>query len=151
MISLLSHSYRPYHHMCLTKQFRADLCWWQTFLPAWNGVFVLPPQSEPSVCFASDASGQWGCGGRWDAQWSNNDSPHYFLRVGSSTAVWGLMWQGRTVLCWCDNQAAVCSLAAWFCWDARLLHLLRRIDLTQLDPVAQFYCGKGLVDSTQKI
>ena len=69
MISLLSHSYRPYHHIRLTKQFRADLCWWHTFLPAWNGVFVLPPQSQPSACFASDASGQWGCGARWDARW----------------------------------------------------------------------------------
>ena len=69
MISLLSHSYHPYHHIHLTRQFRADFCWWHTFLPVWNGVFVLPPMFQSSACFASDASGQWGCGARWDARW----------------------------------------------------------------------------------
>ena len=69
MISLLNHSHHPYHHIRLTKHFRADFCWWQTFLPAWNGVFVLPPQPDLSVCFVSDASGQWGCGARWHTMW----------------------------------------------------------------------------------
>ena len=135
MISLLSHSYRPYHHICLTKQFRADLCWWHTFLPAWNGVFVLPPQSQPSACFASDASGQWGCGAWWDARWfqfrwpQSATSYHIsfleLVAVLMACAVWGPMWRGRTVLCWCDNQAAVCAIAARSCQDAKMMHLLR--------------------------
>ena len=135
MISLLSHSHRPYHHIRLTKHFRADLCWWQTFLPAWNGVFVLPPQPDLSVCFTSDASGQWGCGARWDTMWFQFRWPQSALihhitflelvAVLMACAVWGPMWRGHTVLCWCDNQAAVCAIAARSCRDAKLMHLLR--------------------------
>ena len=115
----------------------ADLCWWHTFLPAWNGVFVLPPQSQPSACFASNASGQWGCGATWDAQWFQLRWPQSamtdhisFLElvvVLMACAVWGPMWgpmwRGRTVLCWCDNQAAVCAIAARSCRDAKMMHL----------------------------
>ena len=135
MISLLSHSYRPYHHIRLTRQFRADLCWWHTFLPAWNGVFVLPPKSQPSACFASDASGHWGCGASWDTRWfqfrwpqsamTNHISFLELVAVLMACAVWGPMWRGRTVLCWCDNQAAVCAIAARSCRDAKMMHLLR--------------------------
>ena len=144
MISLLSHSHRPYHHIRLTKHFRADLCWWQTFLPAWNGVFVLPPQPDLSVCFASDASGRWWCGARWDAMWFQFKWPQSALihhitflelvAVLMACVVWGPMCRGHTVLCWCDNQAAVCAIAARSCRDAKLMHLLRC--LFSLKPVA---------------
>ena len=110
MISLLSHSYCRYHHLRLTRQFRADLSWWHTFLPAWNGVFVLPPKSQPSVCFASDASGHGGCGASWDARWfqfrwpqsatMNHISFLELVAVLMACPVWGPRWRGQTVLCW---------------------------------------------------
>ena len=46
------------------------------------------------------------------------------VAVLMACAVWGPMWRGHTVLCWCDNQAAVCAIAAWSCRDAKLMHLL---------------------------
>ena len=95
---------------------------------------VLPPQSELPVCFASDASSQWGCGARWDTNWFQFRWPqsaltHYItflelVAVLMACAVWGPMWRGQTVLCWCDNQAVVCAIAAQSCQDAKLMHLL---------------------------
>ena len=58
----------------------------------------------------------------------SNDEPHFFPGAGSSAN--GLCSVGtkvarRTVLCWCDNQAAVCAIAARSCQDAKMMHLLR--------------------------
>ena len=87
MISLLSHSYRPYHHIHLTKQFRADL--WHTFLPAWNGVFVLPVSTFRLLCV-----GRFRPVGMWSKVGCtmvpvqvapiSDDAPHLFPGVGSS-------------------------------------------------------------------
>ena len=46
MISLLtatsrSHSSKPFHHIRLNREFRADLIWWRTFVKPWNGVGLM--------------------------------------------------------------------------------------------------------------
>ena len=108
MIALLGHSFRPYHHIRLTKQFHADLLWWRTFLSSWNGVYVLPPLSNPTLCFVSDASGHWGCGAKWGNEWFQFQWPHEasgqhitfleLLAVLLACAVWGRI-SGKVTRC----------------------------------------------------
>ncbi len=135
MINLLQHSHRPHHRIRLNRTFRADLLWWKTFIGQWNGVGVFPPPATTQVSFASDASGAWGCGAycgpkwfqyRWPARARDNHITFLeLLAVLLACAVWGREWQGRRVLCWCDNEAAVHVLASRSCRDRTLMHLLR--------------------------
>ena len=54
----------------LNAGFRADLAWWQEFLPLWNGISFLPPPTHlPKVELWTDASGTWGCGAFWQDDW----------------------------------------------------------------------------------
>ena len=78
IISLLSHSHCPYHHVRLMKHFRADLCWWQTFLPAWNGVLCCRPNLN-SLCALHrmpPASGGVGPGGTQTGSNSGGPNQH---------------------------------------------------------------------------
>ena len=52
----------------LNTEFRADLGWWQVFLPAWNRRCMMK-SAPPEVIIFSDASGNWGCGAIWDTHW----------------------------------------------------------------------------------
>ena len=135
MIDLLTVAHSSYHHIRLNRQFAADLLWWRTFLSAWNGTYVFPPQREARIEFASDASGGWGCGACcgqhwWQYQWPHSETGHHisFLELGAvlmACAVWGREWHGCLVLCWCDNQAAVQAIRARSCKDPGMMHLLR--------------------------
>lgn len=56
----------------MTTEFRADLVWWQAFLPAWNHrcmMHVAGGETEPDVVIFTDASGNWGCGASWGNAW----------------------------------------------------------------------------------
>ena len=54
-----------------SASFRADMEWWHVFAEKWNGVSMLRDVAfwSPSVEIWSDASGSWGCGAVWGAQW----------------------------------------------------------------------------------
>ena len=54
-----------FHHIRLSREFRADLAWWHTFISPWNGVGLLHHfEAEPDYAFTSGASSTctWGCG-----------------------------------------------------------------------------------------
>ena len=117
MIALLQHAHCPYHHIRLTKQFSADVAWWRTFIVMWNGVGIFPPMAQPTVEFTSDASGNWGCGA-WSGtawfqfQWPQGAAHRHiaFLELVAvllACTVWARHWHGQSVLCRCNNQAAV--------------------------------------------
>ena len=98
MIDLLKGPRRPHYFIRLNQQFRADLYWWRTFAETWNGVALFPPPPAPTVEFASDASGSWGCGAWcgeqwWQWQWpmecSRGIAFKELFAVVVSAAVWG--------------------------------------------------------------
>ena len=135
MIALLQHAHRPYHHIRLTKQFSADVAWWRTFIVMWNGVGIFPPMAQPTVEFTSDASGNWGCGA-WSGtawfqfQWPQGAAHRHiaFLELVAvllASTVWARCWYGQSVLCRCDNQAAVQVISSRSCRDPGLTHLMR--------------------------
>ena len=140
MISLLtatsrSHSSKPFHHIRLNREFRADLIWWRTFVEPWNGVGLMHRVGDPDHVFSSDASGLWGCGAwheslwfqfEWDSISQDWDiSAKELFPILVAVAVWGPLWGGSTVLCHCDNQAVVSVIRSRSCRDKKLMHLLR--------------------------
>ena len=60
-------------HLRLIMEFRADLCWWTTFLDTWNGVSVIAALHRCPIDakVTSDASGPWGCGAFFGNRWFN--------------------------------------------------------------------------------
>lgn len=68
VISLLSVTKKPYHHIQLNSGFRSDLKWWRIFATHWNSKGLINAACEKEVLLTSDASGSWG----WGA-WSNSD------------------------------------------------------------------------------
>ena len=121
------------HYVHLTPAAKADLCWWNRFLPFWNGVSVLTP-SKPSFSMASDASGSWGCGAvsgdkwfqlSWPSSWQDVPiSPKELVPIIVAVALWGPLWAGSKVTCQCDNMAVVYSVNKGTAKDPRLVRLL---------------------------
>ena len=72
MIELATTAARLEHWLHLSAQFRADLSWWQAFLPAWNHrcmLYAAKRSRPPEVVLVTDASGSWGCGAVWQDTW----------------------------------------------------------------------------------
>ena len=104
----------------LSREFRADLAWWNTFISPWNGVGLLHHlEAEPDYEFTSDASSTWGCGAgieisgssfAWNAisqSWDTSTKELFPILV--ATAVWGTHWVGSSVLChWTIRQWLQC-------------------------------------------
>jgi len=121
------------HHVHLSPAAKADLCWWHSFLPMWNGVSVLPPES-PGFTLVSDASGSWGCGALsesrwfqlpWPVSWLNVPiSPKELVPIIVAVALWGPLWAGSKVRCLCDNMAVVYAVNKGAAKDPHLMRLL---------------------------
>ena len=127
---------RPFHHVRLNREFRADLTWWRTFLYPWNGVgLIRNPPSSPGPNVTSDASGSWGCGAWHNTAWFQypwgpaaegwDIAAKELIPIVVAAAVWGPSWSGTRVTCYCDNQAVVSVLQKRSCRDHHLMHLLR--------------------------
>lgn len=120
----------------LNVGFRSDLAWWQEFLPSWNGVaFLLPPSYLPQAEMASDASGSWGAGAwhgkSWfQIKWGPQSQPmsiaeKELIPIIIACEAWGSSWQGRRVICHCDNQVVVACMRSRTSRTKGLMHLLR--------------------------
>jgi hypothetical protein len=92
-------------------------------------------KSHPDICLTSDASGSWGCGAFVHSSWFQLKWPESFqglhitikelLPIVMAAAIWGEQWQNKSVLCRCDNLAAVHIINSGTSSDAHALTLLR--------------------------
>jgi hypothetical protein len=127
-----------HYHIRLCKSTQADIEWWRTFLPTWNGVSMLRDYGEeaPHAEVWSDASGVWGCGAFWQCHWfqiqwgagqmaSASIAAKELFPIVVACVVWGHMWQGCTVRCISDNEAAVQVINQRYAKDALLMHMIR--------------------------
>ena len=129
------------HYVTLRASARADIAWWATFLPIWNGVSLMTPP-EATEIIISDASGSWGCGalcaGRWfqlpwPPSWKDTPiSPKELVPIVVALALWGPKWEGQKVVCFCDNMAVVFAVNKGSARDPRLMRLLH---------ITAFFCG----------
>ena len=120
MIDLASVAKELHHFVRLNKGFRSDLEWWALFLCEWNGVSLMSTlmQKPPEMTLTSDASGSWGCGAfsasgqwfqcAWPESWAGiHITVKELMPIVIATALWGLQWTGKTILCHTDNATVV--------------------------------------------
>ena len=70
---------RLYHHIHLNSEARADIRWWNSFLPSWNGIsmFISPNWNyAESIQLYTDTSGSCGFGATWMGPGSEATGSH---------------------------------------------------------------------------
>ncbi len=117
MYDLLSATKHPHHHIPMRNTLRSDLAWWDTFLSSWNGTSMMRQQrlSTPDTVVVSDASGRWGCGALWGAQWQGHMEGvsivyKELIPVILAAAIWRKHWMGAVIQCRSNNQATVAAI-----------------------------------------
>ena len=141
MINLSTSVSENHHHIRLDKGFRADLQWWATFAPVWNGQCYLTAArlSQPDEILFSDASGSWGCGGIWGTRWFQlqwlpawaniNIMVKELVPIVLAAALWGHLWEKKIILFRCDNQAVVYCIQCHSSKEELAMQLLTRGNL----------------------
>ena len=91
-----------HHHIHLTADVRANIEWWQTFLPTWR--FIDPATSATAdMDLFTDAAGHLGCGAylkgswfhyTWDAhQASYSIQWKELFAIVAAALTWGHLWE----------------------------------------------------------
>lgn len=142
----LSTKVRELHHRIhLNKEARADIQWWQSFLPSWNGTaFFIDPNSVNArqMELYTDASGTHGCGAYYQGNWfHHNWQPHQRLSnqisiqwqelfaILAAALTWGHLWRGKKVQFNCDNMSIVHAWTGKTSKQPRIMTLLRQLFL----------------------
>lgn len=136
MITLLKVASRRHHHIRLNRDFKSDLLWWKHFAVHWNGSSLIVTEISTRVEFASNASGNWGCGAWWQMCWFqlpwNEFSRRLQIAVKElipiiiAALLWGSKyWAGKYVVARCDNGAVVAIINSRHSKDPLLMQLLR--------------------------
>ena len=115
------------HHIHLNEDARADIHWWRTFLPDWNGKsiflqsFWIP--NELMELF-SDASGTLGYGACFQQEMHHDIQWKELYAIVVTAATWGHRWSSKRILFHCDNLTIVNSWSkgssknkeSWLCF-----------------------------------
>ena len=105
------------HYVTLNEEARADVKWWQDFLPSWNGVEFLQgePVSSDELELYTDASGLgFGCvyGNKWAlGEWVDpwKGYPIFvreFFAIWIAIHTWGDAWVDKQVVVHTDSAPA---------------------------------------------
>ena len=97
-----------HHHIKLNTSARADISWWRSFLPTWNGtaLFINPEIIDAhDLEIYIDASGRLGCGAYFRGEWFHYPwQPHQHLSTSISiqwqelvaaALTWGHAWSQK--------------------------------------------------------
>ena len=111
LIQLSATERKLHHHIYLNPEARANLRWWNSFLPSWNGIsmFIAPEWKDAdSFQLYTDASGSFGFGAYLDGAWFRGDwQPHQQLlkrsiqwqelfAIVAAALTWGHLLHGWT-------------------------------------------------------
>ena len=120
LIDLSTSVKKLHHHITLTAGARADIKWWQDFLPGWNGVSLMLQadwQTAADLNLFTDASGTLGFGAYFKGAWimgtwskeqlSRSIQWKELFAIVAAAATWGNKWQRQKIVVYCDNQAIV--------------------------------------------
>ena len=120
LIDLSTSVKKFHHHITLTAGARADIKWWQDFLPGWNGVSLMLQadwQTAADLNLFTDASGTLGfgayCKGAWimgtwsKEQLSRSIQWKELFAIVAAAATWGNKWQRKKIVVYCGNQGIV--------------------------------------------
>ena len=138
MINLSTKAKNLVYWIKLNVEFQADQSWWVAILPSWNARSIMEthhPQWNPTVTFASDASGSWGCGAVWQQAWlqqpwgSESIAAKELVPTAVVCAIWGPEWHHQQVLVLCDDMVVGQVISAQSSRDCTLMHLLKCIHI----------------------
>ena len=123
----------------LNEETRKDFLWWSKFLPVFNGVELLVPDTV-FCSVIGDATLQGG--GSWNEREQEffsrlfpshlRDHQIYihlkeFLVAIVATKLWGHLWKGKRVAIYCDNEAVVKTMVYQKPQDPELQKCLREM------------------------
>ena len=130
----------------LTADVRADIAWWGTFAPAWNGTSLLLEKEWTEahrIEFFSDACGsgygahygphwfeaRWTAQNRADAMRAEQESMPYFEMYALVTAAmtWGHEWRGKKIMFRSDCMPVVYAVNGGSSPVPQIMHLLREL------------------------
>ncbi|KAL5516658.1 hypothetical protein EMCRGX_G002048 [Ephydatia muelleri] len=118
LIDLSTTVRKLHHHVSLNAKATADIRWWDSFLPSWNGVTMfLNPEwtAADSLQLFTDASGSLGFGTYYNGVWFQSDwQPQQRLPLHSiqwqelfaimaAASTWGHHWSGLRIHLHCNN------------------------------------------------
>lgn len=142
LIDLTIGIHSPYHKIRLTKEVKADLAVWQSFLATFNGKsFFLEDKwynSEHLKLF-TDLAGSCGfgakfgskwCYGAWPADWLNyNIAVLEFYPIVLSLCLWGHLMKNQCILFFTDNEAVMHAINKQSCKDKDMMFYVRKLVL----------------------
>ena len=126
------------HHISLNAEAQADIWWWNSFLPSWNGVEFTQqtPISSHSLRLFTDASSHgFGAvyGNEWfSVPWPSSFSHHHinFLElfaIVASVFTWGNNWRNKQILFFTDNSSITYVWKTGTCRDKNIMRLVRAL------------------------
>jgi len=124
----------------LPKDFRADIQWWNRYLPNFNGVSVISNEkwSRPDEIIASDACLK-GCGATCGTEYFHEVFPEHviskdlhinaleLMALVVAVTVWADHLRGKRVIVLCDNSATVWVINTGKTRDHAMQGLLREL------------------------
>ena len=126
------------HHISLTVDARADILWWHSFLPQWNGVeyFQTAPISADSLSLFTDASNV-GLGAIYGKHWLSYPWPQHFTQfhinfkeffaITAAVITWGSSWRNKQIKFYTDNLVIVEVWKKGTCTNKNIMRLVRHL------------------------
>ena len=112
---------------------RADIEWWTTFLPLWNGVELIQefPVTSHALQFYTDASDQ-GFGAVYGKRWlfspwrggvvaQANINVRELFAIVAAVLAWGEAWRNKQIVIYTDSLAIAC---VWRTGTSRDKHVM---------------------------
>ena len=128
-----------HYYIYLNSEARADISWWQQFLPEWNGLAIIHPTPITTIDLklftdASDlgfgcvygnhwAYGSWGW--EWQPTKECNVNVRELFAVWAAVYTWGYQWANKEVVVFTDNQSIIDIWKTGTSTNKRMMRLVR--------------------------
>ncbi len=99
----------------LDRGLLADVDWWRTFLPQWNGISTFPDEhwfNSPDISLTTDAC-NYGFGASYGGLWLYGEFSGWFYKhsmpfkeffaIVAAVATWGHLWRGKKIKFFMDS------------------------------------------------
>lgn len=126
----------------LTKEARADIRWWQNYLPTWNGISIIDGSkwlTNSEICLTTDASDvAIGCVYKSEWFFVKFEDEYVYIKEKSinwrelyaivkATATWCEALHTKKVIFYCDNLSIVYILQSGCSKDPDIMKLVRAL------------------------
>ena len=128
-----------HHRIRLSREARADISRWKSFLPTWNGTAMFGDTTATAAAdleIYTDASGTHSCRAYYAGAWfhynwppSQRLSKQISIQIDSILAAAETWWKQKKILFYCDNLPIVQAREGKGCKQPRLTTLLRKLFL----------------------